>query len=80
MSPEAFGEIPLESPDSFIVCDNCFWNSRLLVCGFVVLYLLPRLSCLPSGLGLPTGGAFFLADSDGRCAANSLVYLAFDAD
>ena len=70
MSPEALGEIPLENPDNLIVCDSCFGNRRLLWCGFVEFYLLPRLSCLLSDLRLAVGGAFFLAESDGRCASS----------
>ena len=79
LSPDAFGEIPLERPDNLIVCDSCFGKSRLLWCGFVELCLLPRLSCFPSGLKLATGGAFFLDESDARCAS-SFDSLALDAD
>ena len=79
LSPDALGEMPLESPDNLIVCDSCLGNSRLLWCGFVELCLLPRLSYLPSGLGLATSGAFFLDESDGRCAS-SFDSLALDAD
>ena len=79
MSPDALGEMPLESPASLIVCESCFWNSLLLWCGFVELCLPPRLSCLLSGLVLPMGWALFLADRDGRCA-NSLDSLALAAD
>ena len=76
MSPDALGETPLENPLSLIVCDSCFWNRRLLWCGFVELCLLPRLGYLLSGLRLAAGVAFFLADSDGRYASS----LALDAD
>ena len=73
------GEMPLENPASLIVCDSCFWNRRLLWCSFVDVCLLPRAGCLLSGLGLPAGGAFFLAEYDGRCAS-SFGGLALDAD